>query len=156
MTPGELEDRLLSHLQGDGLPLSPVPYADLAEELGVAEEEVLRAMERFLGSGLVRFFGGFFDASALGMQGVLCALAAPEERVEAVAALVDAHPEVTHDYQREGDYALWFTLNAGSSRELDRIIAEIEEETECTVALRLPSKEVWKLRTDFRFPGSRS
>jgi DNA-binding Lrp family transcriptional regulator len=156
MTPGELEDRLLSRLQGEGIPLSPVPYADLAEELGIAEEEVLQAMERLIGSGLVRFFGGFFDATALGMQGVLCALAVPEDRVEVVAALVDAHPEVTHDYQREGDYALWFTLNAGSSGELDRVLTEIEEETECTVALRLPSQEVWKLRTDFRLPGSRS
>lgn len=155
MTPGELDDALLSCLQGEGLPLSPEPYADLAGKLGATEEDVLCAMERLLGSDMVRFFGGFLDAAALGMQGMLCALAVPEERIEAVAALVDAHPEVTHDYQREGDYALWFTLNAGSSEAVGRIIAEIEEETGCDVVLRLPSREVWKLRTDFRLSGSR-
>jgi DNA-binding Lrp family transcriptional regulator len=155
MTPGELEDRLLSRLQGDGLPLSPVPYADLAEELEVSEEEVLQAMERLIGSVWC------VSSAALSMRRRSacreCSVLSPRRRsASRRRGARDAHPEVTHDYQREGDYALWFTLNAGSSGELDRIITEIEAETACTVALRLPSQEVWKLRTDFRLPGSRS
>jgi hypothetical protein len=155
MTPDELEDRLLSRLQGDGLPLSPVPYADLAEELEVSEE---RCCRRWSGSSDLVWCVSSAACRCVGARhagSALCSRRAGGAR----RGRRGARRRPSRGDARlpaRGRLCALVHSDAGSSGELDRIITEIEAETACTVALRLPSQEVWKLRTDFRLPGSRS
>jgi len=149
MTPLDgLGRRLAARLQA-GLPLTRTPYADLARDLGISEADALDSLRVLLDSGKIRFFGGFFSPAALGLSGSLCALAVPREGAEEVAAAVDALPQVTHDYLREGTPNLWFTLLTASAEEKVELLRRIEDRTGRPVLLDLPVRETLKLRADF-------
>ncbi len=152
------QGRLLDLLQ-DEFPARPRPYAELARRLGgeadgghPSEEEVLAAVESLRASGLVRRLGGVFDSQALGLVTTLVAAEVPEGRLDSVAALVSAYPEVTHNYAREGRLNLWFTLAAPDRRRIAEILAALEAAT----GLRfhdLPAQRVFKREVKFRFGG---
>jgi len=113
-----LEERALVALQR-GLPLARRPFADLAEEIGCTEDELLGYAAACRKAGLVRRFGAVFDTRRLGYASVLCAAAVPPAERDAVAARLTPLKGVTHCYLREcadaagaAFPALWFTLSA--------------------------------------------
>jgi DNA-binding Lrp family transcriptional regulator len=82
-----------------------------------------------LDAGTLTRFGPMYDAERLGGAFTLCAMSVPEADFERVAALVNAHPEVAHNYEREHRYNLWFVLAAGSRAKIPQVIAAIEAQT---------------------------
>jgi DNA-binding Lrp family transcriptional regulator len=123
-----LDRRIVDVLQG-GFPLAERPYADVAARLGIAEEVLLARLERLLADGVLSRFGPLFNAERLGGALTLAAMAVPEARFEEVAALVNAHPEVAHNYAREDAFNMWFVIATERPEQLPAIIAEIERET---------------------------
>lgn len=116
-----IDAKILNYLQ-QGMTLSSRPYQDMADELGIAEEEVLARIQKLRDRGLIRRLGGVFDSPKMGMKSTLCAMEVPQERIEEVAKLVNAYREVTHNYLRNDRYNMWFTVTASSSEELERIL----------------------------------
>ena len=119
--------RVLNRLQED-LPLCHQPFAQVATELGLAEDDLLDRVARLRRDGVITRFGPFFDAEAMGGAFCLCAMAVPEARFDEVAARVNLHPEVAHNYARDHVLNMWFVLatedKAGIGAEADRIEAE--------------------------------
>jgi len=144
----ELDRRLLEILQQQ-IPLVPRPYLELARELGIAEPEVMERIGRLQKAGIIRRMGGFFDSRKLGYTGTLCALQVPEERIAEVAAVINAYPEVSHNYLRTHEYNMWFTVLAPSPAELERIIGEIRERTGINDLLSLPAERLFKIKVKF-------
>jgi DNA-binding Lrp family transcriptional regulator len=105
--------RLLNDWQ-HGFPLCARPYAQLARATGLAEAEVMQTLRAALADGRVSRIGGVF-AHGAGGAAVLAAMAVPDERIEAVAARVSAHPGVNHNYLREHRLNLWFVLTGADS-----------------------------------------
>ncbi|MEK7274974.1 MAG: Lrp/AsnC family transcriptional regulator, partial [Candidatus Desantisbacteria bacterium] len=66
-----------------------------------------------------------------------------------VADIVNAYTEVTHNYQRDEDYNLWFTIAAKSPEEIQKIIEEIREKTGIKRIINLPSTKTFKIRVRF-------
>jgi DNA-binding Lrp family transcriptional regulator len=132
----ELDRAIVNGLQG-GFPLSPRPYADAARRLGVEEEDLLKRIEALLAAGTLTRFGPMFDAERLGGAFSLCAMSVPRADFERVAALVNAHPEVAHNYARDHRYNMWFVLATGSPGDIDTVVSAIEAETGYPV-LNLP------------------
>jgi DNA-binding Lrp family transcriptional regulator len=93
------------------------------------EEVLLQKLRHLVESGILTRFGPLFDAERLGGAFSLCAVSAPEEDFERVAALVNAHPEVAHNYEREHRLNMWFVLAGVSQGDIGEIIARIESET---------------------------
>ncbi|GBD41769.1 hypothetical protein HRbin39_01154 [bacterium HR39] len=116
-----------------GIPVDSRPFAEVARELGMDEAEVAATIRRWLEEGLLTRFGPMFDIERLGGAVTLCAMAVPQARFEEVAAMVNAHPEVAHNYEREHRFNMWFVIAAESRAEIDRVIAEIERETRLQV-----------------------
>ena len=108
----ELERRLLDSYQ-QGLPLSPTPYADMAAALDVSEADVLAALQRLQGLGVISRVGPVFRTHAIGAS-TLAAMAVPEERLDEVAAIVNSFAAVNHNYEREHRFNLWFVATAAS------------------------------------------
>lgn len=127
-----------------GIPVESRPFAQIARELGMDEAEVAATIRRWLEEGLLTRFGPMFDIERLGGAVTLCAMAVPEERFDEVAALVNAHPEVAHDYERGHRFNMWFVIAAESRTEIDRVIGEIERETGLQV-LDLPKEREYFL-----------
>lgn len=124
----ELDRAIVNRLQG-GFPLSTRPYAAVAKELNVEERELLDRLKALLADGTLTRFGPMFDAERLGGAFSLCAMSVPAEDFERVAALVNAHPEVAHNYERAHRYNMWFVLATGSPSDVQRALSRIEAET---------------------------
>lgn len=105
----EVDRRLLATLQGD-FPLCERPYAEAAGRLGIAEDELIARLSRLLAARVLTRFGPLFQVERLGGAFVLAALAVPEAEYDRVAGVVNALPEVAHNYRREHALNMWFVL----------------------------------------------
>lgn len=117
------EFRLLNDWQR-GFPLLSRPYAAMAASLGCDEAAVLDSLASLKARGHVSRVGAVFRPHVLGFS-TLAALACPPERLEGVAQLVDAFPEVNHNYEREHAYNLWFVAAAPTRERVAEVLAEI-------------------------------
>jgi DNA-binding Lrp family transcriptional regulator len=88
------------------------------------------------------------DAGSVGVVTILCAARVDPGRIEEAAEAVSSFRRVTHNYQREGDYDLWFTVWANDDKELDDTIGEIERKAAISV-IRLPAVKTYKIRAVF-------
>ena len=140
--------RLIARLHG-GFALTDRPFADLAAEFGWREDDVIERLRSLLGQGVLTRFGPLFQIERAGGRFVLAAMAVPAERFDAVAAQVNALPEVAHNYRRTHALNLWFVVAAASPAQADAALARIEaltglpvlafpKEREYFVELRLP------------------
>lgn len=130
-------DRLLINRLQDGLPLQHSPFAPVATEAGIPETEVVDRISRLRELGAITRFGPFLDAEAMGGAFCLCAMAVPPERFEEVVTLVNAHPEVAHNYERQHKLNMWFVLACEKPDEIAEAATQIEGETGLKV-LRFP------------------
>jgi DNA-binding Lrp family transcriptional regulator len=129
MTP--LQFKLLNGYQR-GFPLVPNPFQLIAGQLGATEAEVIDALRCLRHRGAVSRIGAVFPPGRIGV-GTLVAIGVPPERLDQVALLVSAHPEVNHNYEREHRFNLWFVAAAPSESRLDRVLDEIRAEIGLTL-----------------------
>lgn len=127
----EIDKRLLNDFQRD-FPLCSRPYRELANRLGIAEEDVLARLDRLKDSGHVSRIGGIVKPGAIGAS-TLAALKVAQDDIEHVAEYINQREDVNHNYLREHDYNMWFVLNTSSKAALDKAVSEIEQETGLTV-----------------------
>ncbi|HHI30706.1 AsnC family protein [Methanosarcinales archaeon ex4572_44] len=143
----ELDKELLNLIQLD-FPLEKEPFKELGKKLKTTENEVIDRVKRLMRKGAVRRIGPVINRENSGGAGVLAALRVEEERIDEVAEIINEYDQVSHNYQREGPYNIWFTVSAENLRKLDRILDEIESRTGCT-PLRLPTEKVFKIGVRF-------
>lgn len=142
-----VERRLLDDFQRD-FPLLARPFAALAERLGTTEEVVIARLRQLEDEGVVSRVGAVLPPHRVGSS-TLAALAVPPERLESVAGVVSAFPEVNHNYEREHRYNLWFVITAASEDRVSEVLEEIEARTGL-VPLDLPLLEPFHI--DLGFP----
>ncbi|SHM37660.1 transcriptional regulator, AsnC family [Paracoccus solventivorans] len=128
-------DRAILNALQDGFPLTPRPYDDAAEPLGIAGSELISRLTRMRQIGAITRFGPFFDAAAMGGAFCLCAMEVPEDRFDEVLAQVNAHPEVAHNYERTHALNMWFVLATDRPEGIERTAKTIEKETGLKVML---------------------
>jgi DNA-binding Lrp family transcriptional regulator len=122
-------DRAIINRLQDGIPVVERPFAAVAAELGLDEDALIARLERALDDGVLSRFGPMFDAERMGGAFALCAMHVPANRFEVVAALVNAHPEVAHNYRREHHLNMWFVLGTETAAGIERTLATIAAET---------------------------
>lgn len=142
-----LSRRLVDEFQS-GFPLVPRPYAAIAEALGVDEAAVIERIQALAEAGCLSRIGAVLPARRFGAS-TLAAMAVPPERLETVAALVSAYPEVNHNYEREHRFNLWFVVAASSRKRVDAVLTKIKERTGFDV-LDLPMVEAFHIDLGFR------
>jgi len=120
-----LEKRLLNDFQHD-LPLSATPYADMAAQLGVSENEVLNTVRKLQHDGVISRVGPVFTPNRIGVS-TLAAMSIPPQELECVARIISAFPEVNHNYERDHEFNLWFVVTASSEEHLEIVLHEIEQ-----------------------------
>lgn len=119
----EIDQRLLNDYQQD-LPLSPTPYADMAREIGVTEDEVMARLRELKQTGAISRVGAVLRPNVVGVS-TLAAMAIPPERLAAVAASVSGYSEVNHNYEREHRLNLWFVAQATDAVSLQAVLDNI-------------------------------
>ena len=122
-------DAVLIDYLHDGFPLCDRPFARIGEALGLGEDEVLERLRGLLASGVLTRFGPLYQIERAGGAYLLAALEVPAARFDAVAAQVNAHLEVAHNYRREHRLNMWFVLAADSQEAVETCARAIEAET---------------------------
>ena len=141
------EKRLLDEFQRD-FPLAPRPYAEIARRLGADEAAVIAALRRLRDDGFVSRVGAVVAPHRAGWS-TLAAMAVPAARLDEVAAMVSAYPEVNHNYEREHRLNLWFVV-AGPDAARGRAVLDAIEARSGIAVLDLPLVEAYRL--DLGFP----
>lgn len=124
----ELDRRIINALQG-GFPVAENPYAEVAVSLGTTESELIARLGRLLKDGILSRFGPMYHAERLGGALSLAAMKIPPEDFERVVQLVNAMPEVAHNYARDHAFSMWFVLATESLQQQNEAIERIEQTT---------------------------
>ncbi len=152
MMPGVIElsetDRKILNLIQLDFPLTVHPYADIAAQLGITEDEVIDRLKRLTIEGAVRRIGPILNTKGMGGSNTLVAVKVPPEQIDAAAAFINRYPEVSHNYLRTAGFNIWFTLSAPTRERIDTILKEIEDELKCPV-LDLPTIRQYKIQVRF-------
>lgn len=119
---------IIAKMQGD-FPICARPYAVLATKIGITEDELLVRLGGLLNDKVLTRFGPMYQIERMGGAFVLAALAAPEERYDEVTALVNALPQVAHNYRREHALNMWFVLATETPAGIAEAVARIEADT---------------------------
>ena len=144
----DIDKAIVNRIQSE-FPITSRPYLALANELGLIEEEVLNRVARLKKSGIIRRIGGNFVPGKLGFVSTLCAARVPTDKIEHFARIVNRYPGVTHNYQRDNQYNVWFTFISPSMEEIEANIKKIAEETGVDDILNLPATRVFKINAQF-------
>ena len=123
-----VDRQIIAKWQGD-FPLCERPYAAAAERLGIAEDELLARLQRLLDARVLTRFGPMVQIERMGGAFVLAALAVPEARYDEVTVLVNALPQVAHNYRREHALNMWFVLATETPAGIGDAVARIERDT---------------------------
>ncbi len=142
-----LEKCLLNEYQRD-FPLCASPFALIADQQGVTEEEVIETLESLQQRGLISRVGPVFAPLRAGAS-TLAALSVPGDELQRVADIISHFEEVNHNYEREHMFNLWFVVTASDEAHVQRVLDAIEKETGLEI-LKLPLERSFYI--DLGFP----
>jgi len=145
----EHDKRLLNLLQGS-FPLAERPYAEVARLSELSEDEVLRRTRRLLEERIIREVTPIFDTRVLGYSSMLVAAKVDAEHPWRAAKIINSHPGVSHNYLRDHDFNLWFTIatEPGSKLGLEGTLDVLSELTGAESVRQLPTLRLFKIRMD--------
>jgi len=123
-----LDRAIINELQG-GFPICAHPYAEVAENLGTTEDELINRLSKMEQEKIYSRFGPMYHAERMGGGLTLAALQVPDERYDEVTEMVNAFPEVAHNYAREHLLNMWFVLATEKPERIAEVINEIELQT---------------------------
>lgn len=123
-----IDRNIINHLHG-GFPIAERPYLLVAQTLGIEEQELMTRLVRLLDEKVLTRFGPMYQIERMGGAFTLAAMRIPPEDFERVAAIVNAMPEVAHNYERTHRFNMWFVLATASPQGIDDAIASIEQNT---------------------------
>ena len=144
----DVDRAILNRIQSD-FPMTKRPYLSIAENFGLSENEVIKRLEQLKKKGIIRRIGGNFVPEKLGFVSTLCAAKVPEDKIEGFARTVNRYPGVTHNYQRDNKYNIWFTFIARSMDEIKGNLEDISRETGVKDIINLPATKMYKIRAHF-------
>ena len=142
-------DRALLDIIQSGFPIESRPYAALGAQTGISEEEALERVRNMRRNRIIRRMGANFQSKKLGWVSTLCAAKVPAEKLGEFTDLVNAEPGVTHNYEREHSYNIWFTFIGPSRDYIQERLDAITAKTGIAI-LNLPATRLFKIKVDFQ------
>ena len=148
----EADAQLLNAVQWS-FPLDAAPYAVLAERLGLTEDEVIDRLRAVKAEGVLRQLSAIFDTRALGYTSALIAAKVDADRIDAAAEIINEHPGVSHNYKRNHDYNLWYTLAVPPGEDFDTHLDVLHQASGARVTRKLPTLKLYKIGVKLDMTG---
>jgi DNA-binding Lrp family transcriptional regulator len=145
----ELDRKLLNLMQGR-FPIARRPYAEISRLAGISEVETLQRVGRLVDERIIREITPIFDTRALGYKSMLVAAKVDPEYPHRAAEFINSHPGVTHNYLRNHDFNMWFTIGVepDSPLGLEGTLQVIQARTGAESIRQLPTLKLFKIRMD--------
>jgi DNA-binding Lrp family transcriptional regulator len=150
----DLDRKLLNLMQGS-FPLAARPYAAVAELAGISEQQVIERVSRLLRERIIRQVTPIYDTRALGYGSMLVAAKVDPEHPWRAAEIINSHPGVSHNYLRNHEFNMWFTIavERDSRLGLDGTLEVLSELTGAESIRQLPTLQLFKIRMDLEMEG---
>ena len=148
------DKQLLNQMQG-AFPLEPRPYLRVAEALGASENEVIKRVQELIDDRIIRQVTPIFDTRALGYKSMLVAAKVDADNPHRPAQIINAHPGVSHNYLRNHEFNLWFTIatEPDSKLGLEGTLDVLAQEAGAESVRMLPTIKLFKIRMDLEMVG---
>ncbi|MDO9169269.1 MAG: AsnC family transcriptional regulator [Methylobacter sp.] len=128
----DIDKKIINALQ-DGFPICDAPYRRVAMQLELTEQELINRLKALLDNGTLTRFGPLYNAEQMGGALTLAAVKAPKERFDEISDIINAFPEVAHNYARNHELNMWFVIATETPEQIQKTINAIEQQTGLTV-----------------------
>ena len=143
-----IDKKILNIMQKE-FPLTERPFQIVAEKCGISEEDALSRIQRLKDVGIIRRIGAVFDGAKLGRVSTLCAARVPQDKLGKFVSAVNMSKGVTHNYLRDNEYNVWFTLNASTAQDVEFFLADLKKKTGITDILDMRAVRTFKIDATF-------
>jgi siroheme decarboxylase len=150
----DLDKRLLNRIQSD-FPLVARPYEELGRPLGLSEAQVMERIKALRAEHIIRQVSAIFDTKSLGYKSSLVAMRVPPGRIAEAAHIINEHPGVTHNYERNHEYNLWFTIGVPPTSDLEAIVDRMHELAGAEVTRVMYTLRLFKIGVNLDMTGER-
>ena len=149
-----MTDEILSRIQKK-FPLVAKPFEVIANELNMSEAEVLKILQEQKKANIIRQTSAIFDTKRLGYKSSLVAFKIPEDKISAAVKVINSHPGVSHNYERNHEFNIWFTMavSPDSKLGLDKTIEILAKLTEADDYIMLPTLKLFKINVKLNTTG---
>ena len=150
-----MKAELLSIIQ-KRFPLVTKPFAVIAEELGTDEESILKLISEEKENKIIRQISPIFDTKRLGYSSSLVSFKVRREDIGQAVEAINAHPGVSHNYEREHPFNIWFTLAVAPDSQLGlkKTVEILAEEAKATEYIMLPTLKLFKISVKLNTTGN--
>lgn len=155
VTLDDVDQQLLNTIQ-TSFPLVTRPFEALGQALGLDEDEVMRRYARLKDERIIRQVSAIFDTRKLGYRSSLVATAVDESRVDEAAEIINRHPGVSHNYRRDHEFNLWWTVAVPPSEDLQAHVNALHRLTGAASTRVLPTLKLYKIGVDLDVSDTRS
>jgi DNA-binding Lrp family transcriptional regulator len=151
-----MQNELLYEMQ-NSFPMTQRPFDDVAKKLNTTLEEVLTLVQKLKDEKIIRQTSAIFDTKRLGYKSSLVAFKVDEAQIDTASEIINAHPGVSHNYLRNHDYNIWFTMAVApdSKLGLERTIEILKEKTGAKDSIILPTLKMFKISVKMDTTGKR-
>ena len=144
-----LDSHILDKLQQD-IPFIARPWEKIAQSLGVSELFLLKRIDFLKKKGIIRRISATFDPKKIGFVSTLVAVKVKEENIYRAVKKINRYTEVTHNYQRNSEYNIWFTLVAENKERVEHILEVLKKNKNIDKIIELPAKRLFKINVNFK------
>ena len=149
-----MKNEILSRIQKK-FPLVAKPFKAIADELGISEDEVLTILQKEKSDGIIRQTSAIFDTKRLGYKSSLVAFKIAADKIDKAVEIINSHPGISHNYERNHDFNIWFTLGVPPTSELglEKTVEIIAKLTEAEDYIMLPTLKLFKINVKLNTTG---
>ena len=153
--PLDAQDKRLLNLMQGAFPIAPRPYQHVAAELGISEQAVIARVRELIDARIIRQVTPIFDTRALGYSSMLVAAKVDPENPWRAANVINEHPGVSHNYLRNHEFNIWFTIatEPDSPLGLDATLEVLGRLAGAESIRQLPTLKLFKIRMDLEMEG---
>ena len=157
MSKEELKNELLYTMQSS-FPLTQKPFLELAKQFNTNEDEILKLVNELKADGILRQTSAIFDTKRLGYKSSLVAFKVAEDKIEQAVEAINAHPGVSHNYLRDHDFNIWFTMavEPNSKFSLEQTIEILAKQSEAIESIILPTLKLFKISVKMDTTGKKA
>ena len=149
-----MKSELLSIIQ-KRFPLTPTPFADIAQELGSDESTIIKIILEEKKSKIIRQISPIFDTKRLGYSSSLVSFKVRREDIESAVKIINSHPGVSHNYEREHPFNIWFTLAIAPDSKLGlrETVDILAKKANAMDSIMLPTLKLFKIAVKLNTTG---